>query len=374
MDMSDDWADEDNLPEHLPPKDDRLWAHPSEYHGPTESQSRRIVVLLTAIGLVLIGLIIAKTTWPTTKIDKLYKPTSTFTLSTATSNHIESIAKSLVSISIPGQQSATVSGLAISPDGYILVPASVLGLSKTFTITTTGIGPTTAKLIAEDSSSDTAVLKVSKPFTEYVNGTSQPAAKAGEMTVGIVPDAAAGKPDLVITQIEQAGLQQILSTGQVSDDTYLADPAQKLNPKGILFVDSKGNPLGLGLGTILNKWVIAPLSNMLAAAQKIELSNGVPQGWLGIVGTSLPTKSTDGRTSANPGVSVYSVVPNSPAQKAGIQLQDEIVAVDDTPITSLQQLQSMLAQFPSGSEVTLTIVRGNETLHTQIQLGVKSAH
>ncbi len=374
MDTSDDRADDENLPERLPPKDDRLWAHPSEYHGPTASQSHRIAALLAAIALVLIGLTIAKTTWPTTRVDNVYKPASTFTLSTATSNHIGSLAKALVSIVTPGKQSTTVYGLAISPDGYILAPASVLGPSKSFTVSTAGISAVSAKLVAEDSSTDTAVLKISKPLTDYVSGTSQPGAKAGEMTVGIVPNAATGKPDLVISQIEQAGLQQILSTGQVSNDTYLADPAKKFNPEGILFVDSKGNPLGLGLGTISNKWVIAPLSNMLASAQKIELSDGVPHGWLGIVGTSLPPKSINGKLSTNLGVSVYSVVPNSPAQKAGIQLQDEIVALDDTPVTSLQQLQSMLAQFPSGSQVTLTLVRGNERLSTQIQLGVKSAH
>jgi len=208
-------------------------------------------------------------------------------------------------------------------------------------------------------------------------------------TIGIGPNSTTSRPNLVISQIQQAGLEQILSTGQTSQNTYLADPAKKFNPEGLLFVDSRGDPLGLGLGTISNKWVIAPLSTMLSAAQKIELSNGVPQGWLGIVGTSAPStpasapsgtapsspqiSAPNGNTAATKGVVVYSVVAKSPAQEAGIQPKDLIVGLDSLPITGLQQLQTLLAQFPSGSQVILSIVRNGQTSNITIQLGVKSA-
>ncbi|NNN18925.1 MAG: PDZ domain-containing protein [Acidimicrobiaceae bacterium] len=374
MDISDGWADDADLPEYVPPKDDRLWAHPSEYHGSGKTKSHRIAALLGALGLVLIGLTIAKTAWPTTKIDKQSKPTSTFTLSTGTSNHIEDLAKSLVSITVPDKQKTTFYGLAISPYGYILVPANVIGSTKSFIVTIPGTAkPLQAKLIAEDSSTDTAVLKINAQLTQYLNGTSSRAAKIGEMTIGIVPNFATGKPNLVISQIRQAGLQQILTSGQVSDNTYLADPAQQLNSDGLLFVDSQGNPLGLGLGSISNKWVIAPLSTMLNSAQKIELSNGVPQGWLGIVGTSVQAQTAAGKTVPSQGVDIYSVVANSPANKAGLQPKDQIIALDNIPITSLLQLQTLLNQFPSGSQVTLTTLRGNQTLRVTIQLGVKTS-
>ncbi|MDA8081093.1 MAG: S1C family serine protease [Actinomycetota bacterium] len=385
--MSDDWADEPDLPEHVPPKDDRLWAHPSEYRGPHDSNKHRTAAIFAAMGLVLVGLVIAKTTWPTTKIDtRTNAPASSLSIGTTTSNHIENLAKALVTIIIQGKQPITIYGLAISPNGYILAPANVIGSAKKFTASMIDTTPSPATLIAVDQATDTAVLKVPEHLSHYVSGTSQRTAKPGEMTIGIGPNSRASKPNLVISQIQQSGLEQILSTGQTADNTYIADPAEKFNPEGLLFVDSQGNPLGLGLGTISNKWVIAPLSTMLSAAQKIELSNGAPQGWLGIVGTSAsspPPQGAPGSTpgtpqisapnvTANKGVIVYSVVANSPAQKAGVQPKDIIVGLDNEPISGLPQLQSMLTQFPSGSQVTLTIFRNGQTSNITIQLGVKS--
>jgi serine protease Do len=289
-----------------------------------------------------------------------------------TSSHIEDLAKALVAITLPGKPSRTIYGLAISPDGYILVPANMVGKYQSFTVAATGNPPLQAKFVAEDPSTDTAVIKVSNPLSAYVSGTSQRTANSGDMTIGIGPNSTVSKPDLVISQVQQTGMDQILSGGLTANDTYLADPANTLNPEGLLFVNSRGNPIGIGLGAIKNKWVIAPLSTMLAAAQKIELANGVPQGWLGIVGLSATKAPPASKIEDGKGVIVYSVVTNSPAKKAGIQPNDEIVALDNEPVASLQQLQTMLSKFPAGTQVTLTILRQNQTLNDSIQLGTKS--
>ncbi len=372
MDMSDDWADDSDIPEHVPAKDDRIWSHPSEYEGPRARQYRRFAAILSGIGLILAGLIITKTVYSTTKTAGEAKPASTLSIGASTSNHINQLAKAIVDIVVLGKPSSMIYGLAISPGGYILVPSNLIGQNTTFEVTTVGAAPVKAQLVANDPATDTAVLKLPKSLSDYISGTSHRSTSAGEMTIGIEPSSTAGKPNLVISQIQQTGMEQILSGGQTAGNTFLADPAQKLNPQGLLFVDSHGNPLGLGLGTISNKWVIAPLSEMLAAAQKIELQNGAPQGWLGIVGISAPEAPAQGGTKAAQGVIVYSVVKNSPAYKAGIQPNDNIVALDSVPVTNLQQLQTMLTQYPSGSVVTLTVVRQNETLDETIQLGVKS--
>lgn len=413
MDMSDDWAEEPEFPEHVPPKDDRLWAHPSEYRGPeAKKSSHRIVILLASLGLILLGLIIAKTAWPSTTTRAQALPASTLKIGNNTTTQINALSRAIVTLVVPGKgkTKTTLYGLAISPDGYILIPASVIGTAKSFTASANGNDPLTAKLVAEDPSTDTAVLKVAQPLAYYVSGTSERTAQPGEMTIGIGPNSTSNKPTLVISQIQQADLQESLSTGQTSDNVYLADPAQKLNPEGLLFVDSQGKPLGLGLGTTSNKWVIAPLSEMLASAQKIELQHGVPRGWLGIVGETAPSGPTGSRgtnkgapstkgstettgnassnkgapsstaTTGAPGIAhaakgviVYSVVANSPAKKAGIRAQDEIIALDNRPVTGLSQLQSMLSQLPSGSQVALSVLRNGQTLHFSVQLGVKSS-
>ncbi len=56
-----------------------------------------------------------------------------------------------------------------------------------------------------------------------------------------------------------------------------------------------------------------------------------------------------------------SILPDSPAQKAGLQEGDIITRVNDTPINEDNSLVSVLGRFAVGDTVTLTVVRdGNE--------------
>jgi two-component system, NtrC family, sensor kinase len=60
------------------------------------------------------------------------------------------------------------------------------------------------------------------------------------------------------------------------------------------------------------------------------------------------------------------ITPNSAAEKAGIQPGDELVAVDQRPIQSLQDLTGMFHRAPDGRSLTYTVVR----LRTQQMLNV----
>ncbi len=61
---------------------------------------------------------------------------------------------------------------------------------------------------------------------------------------------------------------------------------------------------------------------------------------------------------------VLEVVPGSPADRAGMQPGDIVVAIDDEPITSAEDLLAVLRGRDPGDEIELTVVRddGEETL------------
>ncbi|MCL5077451.1 MAG: PDZ domain-containing protein [Actinobacteria bacterium] len=373
MDQNDDWEDsEEPLSDRIPPIEDRIWSHPSEYSGRKPGWGKKWALSLAAIGLVLLGLGTAKTLWPTPQIKVLAKPASTVALGVDTASHISKMAQSLVSIQISSKPKVVVYGLAISPFGYILAPAHVLPKLKSYKVTVNGKPAMSASLVAENSATDTAVLKVNSTLTNFISGASQETTKSGEMTIGIGVGVTPSKPKLVISQIKETGLFQVLPNGQTTSGSFLADASQKLNPEGLLFVDSHGVPLGLGLSDLYGQWIISPLTTMLASAQKIELANGAPQGWLGIVGVSSQNGANSTSTSLPPGVKVLSVAKNSPAQVAGIKPNDDIVAVNNLKISSLSQLQKILTQLPGGSQVSLTIIRNGITQQIRVQLGVKS--
>jgi len=62
-----------------------------------------------------------------------------------------------------------------------------------------------------------------------------------------------------------------------------------------------------------------------------------------------------------PGVSFADVIPGSPAMKAGLQRNDLIVAVDDTPVYENEDLVLAIGTALAGSIVRLKILRSGQT-------------
>lgn len=381
--MNDEWEGDSDLPDRLPPKEDRVWAHPSEFDGNSKTRNKKRLGIVGALGLVLVGLVFSKTFLPASQSTITSTPASSVSIGSATSTHISKLAHALVKISIPGNKNFLAYGVAVSPFGYLLVPSNALVKSNTYSVTFANKSSLNAKLVARDNTSDTALLKVPAMLTDYISGASLRTEKPGQMAIAIGPNTVTSKPALVISQIKKTGLFQTLPGGQTTSGSFLADAAKKLNPEGLLFVDDQGNPLGIGLYQTGAGWIISPLTSMLSSAQKIELRNGMPAGWLGIVGTSssIPMTSTSIKDSASSttsttvidrGVQVFSVAANSPAAQAGVKPNDVIIALNNIPIKSLIQLQSLLAGYPSGSQVTLTLLRNNSISKMTTQLGGKS--
>jgi S1-C subfamily serine protease len=61
-------------------------------------------------------------------------------------------------------------------------------------------------------------------------------------------------------------------------------------------------------------------------------------------------------------VEVMSVNDKSPAQSAGLRTGDLIVAINEQPIITIDDLHRFLAQWPIGEPVPLTVIRATELL------------
>jgi len=65
---------------------------------------------------------------------------------------------------------------------------------------------------------------------------------------------------------------------------------------------------------------------------------------------------------------VSEVEPATPAEQSGLQPGDVITRVNDRAITNADELRDVINQIPAGEEVTLEVVRGNETKVFRAQL------
>jgi serine protease Do len=109
--------------------------------------------------------------------------------------------------------------------------------------------------------------------------------------------------------------------------------------------------------------------------------------WIGITGSNLtPAIAQAIGTSEQSGFLVVQVLPNSPAEKAGIRGSDRtitvgneqvhaggdvIVELDGKPITSGEQIQANFQQRHVGDIMHFTIVRGSVTMQIPVTLEEK---
>jgi S1-C subfamily serine protease len=68
---------------------------------------------------------------------------------------------------------------------------------------------------------------------------------------------------------------------------------------------------------------------------------------------------------------VEALAPNGPAEAAGIQVGDVIVAVDGETVADNEDLQDRLLEHRPEDEVEVTVVRGSDTQSFTVTLGVR---
>lgn len=108
-----------------------------------------------------------------------------------------------------------------------------------------------------------------------------------------------------------------------------------------------------------------PSSLATRVADSIIAGETPSHGLLGA--TVLDARASE--TATQRGGLVRDVVPGSAAENAGIQAGDIITEVDGVPTADGTSVSAMIRYFEGGSEVTLTIVRGDETLTKEVTLG-----
>jgi serine protease Do len=71
------------------------------------------------------------------------------------------------------------------------------------------------------------------------------------------------------------------------------------------------------------------------------------------------------------GLLVRGVVEDSPADRAGLRRGDLLVAVDGTPLETLDALFALLDAVPAPERLTLTVLRGSDELEVRVDLEVE---
>ena len=273
------------------------------------------------------------------------------------------------------------SGFVIDKSGTVLTNAHVVDKADRVTVTLNDGSIFPGEVLGTDEVTDLAVVKIN------TKGVNLPAAALGDSDAVKVGDwaIAVGNPlgfDNTVTLGIISTLKRSSAAVGIPDkrlDFIQTDAA--INP------GNSGGPLLNGLGEVIgiNTAIRAdamgigfaiPINKAKAIYAQLAKGEKVSHPFLGIQMIAL-TPEIAKENNADPnavlivpevkGVLVMRVMPNTPAEKAGIRKGDAIVQVDGEAVTTAEQLQNLVENSQIGQSLKLKLRRGSLTKDVTVQ-------
>ena len=295
----------------------------------------------------------------------------------STVNSVVSINCSAVSTNIVGQQTESASsgsGFIYTADGYIVTNQHVVANASSINVTLYNGDTYPATLVGSDSDYDVAVLKI--------NAKDLPAVTLGNSTDVNVGDTvmAIGNPLGELTFSMSSGIVSCVNRAINVEGT----------PFNMIQVDASINPGNSG-GPLMNLYgevvcivsakyssyadttveglgFAIPINDVQSIISDIMENGSVTdKAYMAITaGTMTQQMAAQDKINATEGVFVYSVEDGGAGDKAGLKLGDVITKLNDTQITSMEDLSAAKKGFKAGDTVTLTVLRDGQEITTQL--------
>ena len=264
------------------------------------------------------------------------------------------------------------SGFIIRPNGLILTNAHVVAGASKITVQLRDRRQFTGKVIGIDKVSDVAVVKIAANDLPTVNIGNSNRLEVGQWVLAI------GAP---------FGLKNSATAGIVSAKGRMLPhsnyvpfiqtdvPINPGNSGGPLF-NMQGQVVGINSqiysrsGGFMGLSFSIPINVAMHVADQLIATGHVRRGELGIYIQPVDQGLADSFGLPAPeGALVASVNPNSPAQAAGIEPGDVIIALNGRKIEDSNDLPVRIASLPPGTKVNLTIWRNHAARHVIATLG-----
>jgi S1-C subfamily serine protease len=274
----------------------------------------------------------------------------------------------------PESGGAAGTGFVISSDGVIVTNDHVVeGARRIQAVFSDGVSRR-ATVLGKNSASDLAVVKVDATDLPTIELGDSNSVQVGDDVVAI-GNALALQGGLTVTRGIISGLHRELQTDSRTrlEDVIQTDAAINPGNSGGPLVDAQGRVIGINTAianpsSAQNVGFAIPISNAKAIID--QLRQGKQPAYLGVNSQDVETAKADGHdVSARAGAYVLAVGPGTPAAKAGVEVGDVIVMMDDKEIGSAAELGNVVRQHRPGDKVELTLDRGGKKVTVNVTLG-----
>jgi len=274
----------------------------------------------------------------------------------------------------PQEQMASLgSGVIVSGDGYILTNNHVVEGADIIEVGLADGRKIAARIVGTDPETDLAVIRISARNLPVMVLGDPETARVGDVVLAI------GNP-FGVGQTVTLGIISALGRNNLHISNFenfiQTDAAINFGNSGGALVDTNGHLLGINsaiysqTGGSVGIGFAIPVSTAKSVLDAIVEHGSVVRGWIGIESQDItPELAQSFGLGKNSGAIIAGVVRGGPADRAGMQPGDILVAVGGKAVGNTSEMLNLISQLEPGEKAPLRILRKNRESTLDVTVG-----
>ena len=272
---------------------------------------------------------------------------------------------------MPQDISGSGSGVIVTPDGYVLTNSHVVNQATDVEVILSQGTSFQAQIVGVDPDTDLALVRMPTGDLPAAELGDSDGLKVGQLVIAIGNPL--GLQTTVTTGVVSALGRSLRSqTGRLIDDVIQTDAALNPGSSGGPLVDSHGRVMGINTAIIAQAQGICfavPVNTARWVTAALMRDGRVVRGYLGIAGQNVeinPGLVRQHGLAEVGGVLIQDISRGGPANLAGLQLGDIVLALGDKATPTIDHIHQMLTGDVVGSSVGIRFLRGESLLERRI--------
>ncbi len=295
---------------------------------------------------------------------------------------VEQVAPAVVMvINRNGGELGSGSGVVVSEDGYIITNHHVVNGATDLDVIFSDSSIQEAELIGSDELSDIAVIQVSDDVPAIAPIGDAEALRPGEPVMAIGSPLGSRFRNTVTSGVVSAMNRSVAQLeGLIQTDASI----NRGNSGGPL-INLRGEVIGINTLVVRGESVFGgdqaeglgfavPSTIFRIVSEQIIQNGEMTYPYLGVRYSMIDAIiAAEEDLPVTEGAYIATVEADTPADDAGLQEDDIVIAIDGVSLAQGNSLRYVLTQYQPGQEVELTVQRGDEIVTLTLTLGTRPA-
>ncbi len=264
-------------------------------------------------------------------------------------------------------------GFVVSSDGLILTNKHVVSDTKGFyTVFTNDGSKYDAKVVALDEYQDIALLKIEAMGLNPLTLGDSDKVRLGQTVITIGNALGEFQNTVSIGIISGKGRSITATDGSTGktetiDSVFQTDASINSGNSGGPLINLRGEVIGINTAIVQgaqNVGFAIPINRARRAIESYRMGGKISTAFLGV----NYMKTDDGSVVKSSAEAPNGVIEGSPADKAGLKVNDIIIEADGKSLKNGISISSVIAEHYPGDTIKLKVKRGEETLEISVTL------